>query len=117
MTYDTDNIFAKMLRKEIPAKVVFENDAVLAFHDIMPQAPVHVLLIPKAAYRDATDFFSRASASEIAGYYQGLQATIATLNLSDFRLISNNGEAAGQSVFHFHTHILAGKEFGALLPE
>lgn len=115
MHYDTENVFAKILRGEIPCKKLFENAQVLAFHDIAPQAPVHVLVIPKQAYLDAGDFFTRASAEDIAAYFDGVREVVAQLALEDYRLISNKGEAAGQTVFHFHTHILSGKPLGALV--
>lgn len=115
MAYDTNNIFAKILRGEIPCKKVHEDDHVLAFHDIAPIAPVHVLVVPKGAYVDAADFAARASAQEIAAYYQAVANIASQLGVSDYRLVSNKGTQSGQTVFHFHTHIIGGKKLGGLV--
>ncbi len=114
--YDANNVFAKILRGEIPCNTLLETEHALAFHDIAPVAPTHVLVIPKGAYVNAADFYARASEAEIIGYARAITAALKALGLSDgFRLISNNGASAGQSVFHFHTHILAGRPMHALL--
>lgn len=115
MAYDSNNIFAKILRGEIPCKKLFENEHVLAFHDIAPVAPTHVLVIPKGAYTDADDFAARASAAEIAAYYKAVAEIAKELGVSDYRLVSNKGAEAGQTVFHFHTHIIGGKKLGGLV--
>lgn len=115
MAYDSDNIFAKILRGDIPCSKLFENEHVLAFHDIAPVAPTHVLVIPKGTYVDAADFAARASAAEIAAYYKSIGEIAAQLGLTEFRLVSNTGATVGQSVFHFHTHIIAGKYLGGLI--
>lgn len=116
MTYDCTNIFAKILRGEIPNKTVYEDAYVLAFHDIAPAAPVHVLVIPKGEYVHYSDFVAHAPADMREGFFAAVAKVAAQLKLSDYRLISNHGEGAGQSVPHFHMHILAGSPFGALLP-
>ena len=117
MSYDANNIFAKILRGEIPCNKVYEDNHVLAFHDIAPSAPVHVLVIPKNAYSSFADFTNTADASSIGHFFESVQNVVQQLGLQDFRLITNNGEHAGQSVHHFHVHILGGKPMGALLAE
>lgn len=113
--YDPDNIFAKILRGDIPCKKVFENEWVLAFHDIAPKAPVHVLIIPKKAYVSFIDFSKNASAEEIAGIMQSAGRIAADLHLEDagYRLITNAGQNAGQEVPHFHLHLMGGKALPA----
>lgn len=109
--YNPDNIFAKILRGDIPCKKVFENDWVLAFHDIAPKAPVHVIIIPKKPYVSFIDFSKNASADEIAAVMQstGQIATDLKLEESGYRVITNAGQNAGQEVPHFHLHLLGGK--------
>ena len=117
MTYDTSNIFAKILRGEIPCAKVFENDYALAFHDIAPAAPTHVLVLPRGAYMSYDDFMAQATEAEITGFFRAVRAVANQLGVADaFRLITNNGTRAGQSVHHFHMHILAGREMDGLLP-
>lgn len=115
--YDDQNIFAKILRGEIPNKTVMENDFVLAFEDIAPQKPVHILLIPKGAYTDIADFAAKASTQEIQAYYQALNQIVEDKNLKEngFRAIANTGEHGGQEVPHFHTHILGGAPVGKMI--
>lgn len=118
MPYDTTNIFAKIIRGEIPTQTIYEDDYAIAFPDIAPNAPTHVLVLPKGAYRDYEDFTARASDAEIAGFFRAVRTIAQELGVAaHFRLITNNGAGAGQSVFHFHVHLLAGKKMGALLPE
>jgi diadenosine tetraphosphate (Ap4A) HIT family hydrolase len=115
MTYDATNVFAKILRGEIPCKQVYADDFVLAFHDIAPHAPQHILVIPRGPFTSLMDFTSRASAAEQLGFWQAVHTIAAQQNMDDaFRLITNHGEAAGQSVHHFHVHLLAGKPMGGL---
>jgi histidine triad (HIT) family protein len=110
MTYDPNNVFAKILRGDIACSKVLETSHALAFHDIAPAAPVHALVICKGAYMNMVDFLSRARATEISDYYAALHQTIATLGVeNDCRIISNTGANSGQTVFHFHSHILGGK--------
>lgn len=118
MSYDDGNIFAKILRGEIPANKLYEDEHAFAFPDIAPNAPTHVLVIPKGAYADYADFTTRATDAEIAGFFRAVRNVAAQLGVeANFRLITNNGAGVGQSVFHFHMHILAGKKMHALLPE
>lgn len=117
MAYDSNNIFAKILRGEIPCKKVFENEHALAFNDISPKAPTHVLVIPKGAYVAHEDFASRASDKEIAGFERAVAevAKLAGVNSSGYRLISNCGVHAHQEVPHYHVHILGGRALGPML--
>jgi diadenosine tetraphosphate (Ap4A) HIT family hydrolase len=119
MTYDTTNIFARILRGEIPNKTIYEDSYALAFHDIAPQAPVHALVIPKGAYIDILDFTRNAGAAEVAGFWQAVAATTAQLGLAEngFRMIANTGAHGGQEVPHFHVHILGGKTIGRMVGE
>ncbi|OYW13269.1 MAG: histidine triad nucleotide-binding protein [Rhodospirillales bacterium 12-54-5] len=117
MNYDSTNIFAKILRGEIPCNKVYDDAFALAFHDIAPAAPVHVLVLPKGAYRSYEDFMLRAGEVEILGFFKAVRSITEQLGVvGAFRLITNNGERAGQTVHHFHVHILAGEQFHALLP-
>jgi diadenosine tetraphosphate (Ap4A) HIT family hydrolase len=117
MTYDSNNIFAKILRGEIPCNKAFENDRALAFHDIHPQAPVHILVIPKGPYISLDDFTLQASAAEIDGFWRavGQVAREANVVADGYRLISNHGSNAHQEVPHCHVHILGGRALGAML--
>lgn len=119
MTYDTNNIFAKIIRGEIPNKTVYEDDAVLAFHDIAPAAPVHVIVIPKGEYLSFDDFAQKAGMAVVAGFFAKVQNIAKELGVSDsgYRLLTNHGRDASQSVPHFHVHILGGKPLGGLLPD
>ena len=117
MSYDSSNIFAKILRGEIPCKKVYEDEFALAFNDIQPQAPVHVLVVPKGPYVSYDDFIGSAEGTEIAGFARAINKVVTQLDLvaGGYRLLSNCGVDAHQSVPHFHMHILAGKDLGAKL--
>lgn len=117
MVYDTNNIFARILRREIPCSKVYEDDHVLAFNDINPQAPVHILVIPKGAYISIDDFGARGSAAEIAAFFAAVSKIAAEKGLKKdgFRTIANTGLNGGQEVPHFHVHILGGRALGAML--
>jgi diadenosine tetraphosphate (Ap4A) HIT family hydrolase len=117
LPYDDQNIFAKILRGEIPNRMVFEDQWALAFHDINPQAPYHVLVIPKGAYVSWDDFSARASAEEIAGFVRavGTVAREAGLVEPGYRLLANIGQHGHQEVPHLHVHIFAGKPLGPML--
>lgn len=117
MAYDSNNIFAKILRGEIPCNKIVENEFALAFHDIAPAAPTHILVIPKGAYVSFHDFAANASAEVIAGFFQTVQqvAVQAGVDASGYRLLANHGADAGQEVPHFHVHILGGRPLGGLL--
>ncbi len=115
--YDDNNIFAKILRGEIPSKSVYEDQYALAFHDINPQAPVHILVIPKGAYVSWDDFSERAPADEIAGFVRavGHVAREAGMVTRGYRLLANIGRNGGQEVPHLHVHIFGGGPLGPML--
>lgn len=112
--YDRNNIFARIIRKEIPSDIVYEDDSVISIRDINPLAAVHVLVLTKGAYTDFHDFVSHTSASEVSGYFAGVNATLDVLGLkgTGYRLIMNAGRDANQEVMHLHTHILGGQDLG-----
>jgi len=116
-SYDDNNIFAKILRKEIPCKPVYEDDHVFAFPDIAPKAPVHILVIPKGSYVSVADFGAKASAEEITAFWRAVAKIAADNGLPDsgFRAIANTGLNGGQEVPHFHVHIVGGKKLGPML--
>lgn len=116
-TYDSQNIFAKILRGEVPCKKIYENDHALAFYDIHPQAPVHALIIPKGEYVSFLDFSNHASADEITGFIKALGhvAHLLGIESSGCRILSNHGLHAGQEVPHFHIHLFGGRPLGPML--
>jgi histidine triad (HIT) family protein len=118
LPYDDGNIFARILRGELPNRTVYEDDHALAFHDINPQAPVHILVIPKGPYVSWDDFTARASDAEILGFVRavGHVAREAGLPAPGYRLLSNIGGHGHQEVPHLHVHIFGGKQMGAMLP-
>ena len=115
--YDNQNIFAKILRGEIPCRKVFEDEWALAFDDINPQAPIHVLVIPKGAYVSWDDFSAKASDVEIAGFVRAVGHVGRELGLVEpgYRLLANIGMDAHQEVPHLHIHIFGGKPLGPML--
>ncbi|NCP10468.1 MAG: histidine triad nucleotide-binding protein [Sphingomonadales bacterium] len=115
--YDPDNIFARILRGEIACDRVYEDDHALAFRDIAPQAPQHILVIPKGAFVSWDDFSARASEAEIAGFVRavGTVARAAGLVAPGYRLLANVGPQAGQEVPHLHVHLFGGKPLGPML--
>jgi histidine triad (HIT) family protein len=117
--YDRNNVFAKILRGEIPSQKVFEDAHVLAFRDIKPQAPVHVLVIPKGEYVSSEDFSAKASPEEIAALFRAVGKIARDLGLdkSGYRILANHGDDAHQKVPHFHIHIFGGKSLGRMLPK
>lgn len=116
-TYDEGNIFARILRGEIPAKTVHEDEHALAFHDINAQAPVHILVIPKGAYVSWDDFSARASDAEIAGFVRAVGTVARDLGLvaPGYRLLANIGGDGGQEVPHLHVHLFGGRRLGPML--
>lgn len=114
--YDKDNIFAKIIKGQLPAKIVYEDDKIIAFHDIHPVAPTHVLVLPKSEYTDFADFITRASSNDVKHYFDKIVYIVKKLGLedSDYRLVTNKGSLSGQSVFHFHTHIISGRKLTGL---
>jgi histidine triad (HIT) family protein len=115
--YDDSNIFAKILRGEIPCKKVYEDEWALAFHDINPQAPVHVLVVPKGRYCSFADFGASASDAEIAGFMRAIGKIAKDLGLEapGYRLLFNMGAHSGQEVPHLHVHLFGGRPLGRML--
>jgi histidine triad (HIT) family protein len=116
-TYDDGNVFAKILRGEIPCKKLYEDQWALAFHDIQPQTPVHVLVIPKGPYRSFSEFSAQASDGELAGFVRAIGQVTRMLGLetAGYRLLTNTGDDAGQEVQHFHVHLFAGRPLGRMI--
>ncbi len=116
--YDDNNIFAKILRGEIPNDTVYEDEYVLAFNDINPLAPVHILVIPKGKYVSMTDFSIKAPAIEIEALYRAIGKIVIDkeLDKKGYRVIANTGEHGGQEVPHYHIHIIGGEKIGSLRP-
>ena len=116
--YDPQNIFARILRGEIPCRKVFENDHALAFHDINPQAPLHVLVIPKGPYCSFADFSATASDADIAGFIRAVGVIARDMGLEEpgYRLLANMGADSGQEVPHFHVHLFGGRPLGRMIP-
>ncbi len=117
VAYDSDNIFAKILRGEIPCNKAHEDEHALAFHDINPQTPTHILVIPKGPYESMDDFSAGASEAEIAGFFRavGKVARDADAVEGGYRILANNGRDAHQEVPHFHVHVFAGKDLGRMI--
>ena len=117
LPYDDSNVFARILRGEIPSKRVYEDEFALAFHDVNPQAPVHILVIPKGAWVSWDDFSERASAEEIAGFVRavGKVARDQGLVAPGYRLLANVGRNSRQEVPHLHVHIFGGRGLGPML--
>ncbi|MBL0769226.1 histidine triad nucleotide-binding protein [Sphingopyxis sp. XHP0097] len=115
--YDDSNIFARILRGEIPSKTVYDDEHALAFHDINPQAPTHILVIPKGAYVSWDDFSARASEAEIAGFVRAVGKVARDLGLvaPGYRLLANVGRDSHQEVPHLHVHLFAGRPLGPML--
>ncbi|MDZ4737906.1 MAG: histidine triad nucleotide-binding protein [Rhodospirillaceae bacterium] len=117
MAYDRNNIFAKILRGEIPCQKIYENDHALAFHDIAPQAAIHALVIPKGAYVSFDDFSAQASEAEIVGLVRAVGKTAEALGVEadGYRILANHGRDSRQEVPHLHVHIFAGQDLGRMV--
>ncbi len=117
MIYDKSNLFAKIIRGEIPCDKVYEDDHVLAFRDIAPQKAVHILVVPKGAYISLEDFSAKGSAEEITAFHRAVAKIVAEEKLSEngFRAIANAGEYGGQEVPHYHLHLLGGEPVGKMI--
>ena len=121
MNYDKNNIFAKILRDEIPCKKIYEDEYVLAFYDINPQKKIHALVIPKGAYINLDDFSAKASEKEIVGLIKGIGIVAKKIGVSDvvkgggYRSLVNVGENGGQEVPHLHFHIFGGEKVGRMV--
>jgi len=118
MDYDRNNVFARILRGEIPCNKVYEDKYVLAFDDITARAPTHVLVIPKGEYVSLDDFTANGSEAELASLIRAIGHIARERGVSEsgFRIIANNGPAAHQEVPHFHVHVLGGRDLGGMLP-
>ena len=120
MNYDKNNIFAKILRGEIPCKKVYENDFVLAFHDINPQKKIHALVIPKGKYINLDDFSINASSEEMVGLLKGINIVAKKLGISTevgkgYRALANISDDGGQEVPHLHFHLFGGEKVGKMV--
>ena len=120
MTYDDQNIFAKILRGEIPCKKIYEDDFVLSFHDINPQKKIHALVIPKGKYIDLDDFSQNASPEEMVGILKGINTVAKKLNISvdtgkGYRALAYISENGGQEVPHLHFHLFGGEKIGKMV--
>lgn len=110
--YDSENVFAKIIRGEIPSRRVYEDDYAVAFYDVSPRAKTHVLVVPKGPYTDIYDFSEHADAELQAGFWNAVRKTVDELGLGgNFRVVANTGTGCGQSVFHFHLHIMSDERF------
>lgn len=118
MAYDRSNVFARILRGEIPCKKIYEDEHVLAFHDITARAPTHVLVIPKGEYVSLDDFSEKASAEELAALVRALGHIAKERGVAEtgYRILANNGRDAHQEVPHFHVHLFGGRDLGGMLP-
>ena len=112
MTYDSNNVFAKILRKEIPCKKIYEDDQVLSFYDINPKAKIHALVITKGSYQNFQELITMGKPQEIQGFLTGILSVVKTLNLDadGYRIVMNTGTNSGQEVPHLHAHILGGEK-------
>ena len=122
MNYDNNNIFAKILREEIPCKKIYEDDFVLSFYDINPQKKIHVLVIPKGKYINLDDFSENASSDEIVGLIKGISIVakkigISAYNGSGYRALTNISDHGGQEVPHLHFHLFGGEKVGKMVSE
>jgi histidine triad (HIT) family protein len=117
MAYDPNNVFARILRGEIPCKKLFETEHALAFHDINPQAPVHVLVIPKGPYVSMEDFSAKASDAELADFMRAVGRAAREMGVVDsgYRILANNGRDANQEVPHLHIHVFGGRRLGRMI--
>lgn len=117
MAYDPNNVFAKILRGEIPCNKVYEDEHALAFHDINPLTPVHVLVIPRGEYVSMDDFTAQASPEAISGFFRAIGETARRLGLAEggYRLLANTGPDANQEVQHLHVHVFGGANLGPMI--
>ncbi len=120
MSYDESNIFAKILRNEIPCNIIYEDEYILSFHDINPQKKIHALVIPKGKYVNLDDFSNNASKDEIAGLIKGINIVAKKLGISydtgkGYRALSNISEHGGQEVPHLHFHLFGGEKIGKMV--
>ncbi|MBA8666504.1 HIT domain-containing protein [Holosporaceae bacterium 'Namur'] len=117
--YDSNNIFARIIRNEIACNKIYEDDTIIAFHDLNPAAPLHILVIPKGEYTSYDDFILKASEQEIAHFFKTVRTLTHNFNLTEsgYRLITNHGSDGMQTIPHFHLHILGKTKLGALVAD
>jgi diadenosine tetraphosphate (Ap4A) HIT family hydrolase len=117
LSYDPNNVFARILRGELPCRKVYEDEHVLAFHDINPQAPTHIVVIPKGQYISVDDFSQKASDTELAAFVRAIGHIARQEGVSEggYRMLANHGAAAHQEVPHFHLHLFGGRDLGPML--
>lgn len=117
MSYDRNNVFARILRGELPCRKVYEDEHVLAFHDIRPQAPTHIVVIPKGEYVSVDDFSATASDAELAAFMRAIAEVARQQGVGEggYRILANHGQAAHQEVPHFHLHVFGGRDLGPML--
>ena len=116
MTYDNNNIFSQIINKKLPTEIILENEHAIAFNDIAPQAPIHILIIPKGKYVKYDDFISKASKEEISNFFRLINQLVKDYDLENvgYRLTTNAGKNANQEVPHLHFHLLAGQNLGKM---
>jgi diadenosine tetraphosphate (Ap4A) HIT family hydrolase len=119
LAYDPNNIFARLLRGEIPSRKVYEDEYALAFHDINPQTPIHVLVIPKGPYVSFDDFSAEASEAELLGFFRAVGKVARALGIAEpgYRMLANIGYDGHQEVPHFHIHLFGGRRMGIMVPK
>jgi histidine triad (HIT) family protein len=117
LSYDRNNVFARILRGELPCRKVYEDEHVLAFHDIRPQAPTHIVVIPKGEYVSVDDFSATASDAELAAFMRAIGQIVRQQGVGEggYRILANHGQAAHQEVPHFHLHVFGGRDLGPML--
>ena len=117
MPYDRNNVFARILRGEVPCRKVYEDEHVLAFHDIRPQTPTHIVVIPKGEYVSVDDFSEKASEAELVAFLRAISRIAQAQGVTDsgYRILANHGAAAHQEVPHFHLHLFGGRDLGPML--
>ncbi len=108
-SYNRDNIFYKIINKELEADIIYEDDQLISIRDINPVAPVHFLVIPKKCFIDFDDFIQNSEKDFIISYYRTIRILAQKEGLKEYRVLSNIGSSSGQSIFHFHTHVIGGK--------
>ena len=115
--YDDGNVFARILRDELPSRRIYEDAYAVAFQDIAPLAPVHVLVIPRGRYVSLADFAAKGTETELAGFFRAVGTVARQLGLDEagWRILANVGQSAGQEVPHFHVHLFAGRPLGPML--
>lgn len=117
MEYDNNNVFAKILRKEIPTKFIYEDDYAVAFDDIAPSAPIHVLVIPKVKRVSFDDFIKHESVETVGNFFKAVRKVVDLLPLSNgYKVATNIGKDGGQTVFHYHVHIIGGHDVDNVIP-